>query len=196
MSSHHFVKEGQEPALFILEEISFHRIEPLLEWVPLIMVSDGVVEEVTHWGIKIDVVLQHTQPVEKLESLVRDQYPLQILPCEKNKVITTGLEFFGQNKFTGVNIISNMTDEICKSVEDYKNSFQVGIYSESEKWSFVSHGKFEKWMPEGATLLIKHAPGSSVRTENISKDEENWKISSGGMVKVRSNMPFWIGEPI
>ena len=58
MSSHHFVKEGQEPALFILDNIPFQYAESLLEWVPLVMVADRALENVLHWGIKIDVVLQ------------------------------------------------------------------------------------------------------------------------------------------
>ena len=195
MSSHHFVKEGQEPALFILEAISFHLIEPLLEWVPLIIVSDSAVEEVLQWGIKIDVVLQHTQPLDKLEGLVKDQFPLQILPCEKDNMIIQGLEFLGQDLFTAVNIIGNRADEIVKSVEEWGSSLQVGIYSENEKWSYVTSGRFEKWMPAGATVLIKHSLASSLQTENIIKEKENWRISSGGIMKVQSTDPFWIGEP-
>ena len=195
MSSHHFVKEGQEPALFILETISFHRIEPLLEWVPLIMVSDDVLEAILPWGIKIDVVLQHQYPMDKIEAWVSDQYPLQILPCETGTVITTGLEFLSRNSFTAVNIIGGLTPETARAAEDFGHSVQVGMYNDIEKWSFVSQRKFEKWMPAGAKISVRFTPGSAVQTENIIKTEENWEIADAGLVKVQSSAPFWFGEP-
>ena len=59
MSSHHFVKEQQEPAVFILdaEHIHLDRISGLLEWVPTILVSEKALDRVLSWGIKIDVIL-------------------------------------------------------------------------------------------------------------------------------------------
>ena len=76
MSSHHFVKEGQEPALFILDNIAFQYAESLLEWVPLVMVADSVLESVLQWGIKIDVVLQSKYSIEVIEDLIKDQGPV------------------------------------------------------------------------------------------------------------------------
>ncbi len=52
MSSHHFVKEGQEPALFILDNIPFHYAESLLEWVPLVMVADRALGKCVTLGNK------------------------------------------------------------------------------------------------------------------------------------------------
>src|ERR1700760_4010942 len=57
MSSHHFVKEGQEPALLIVEPLSFEFIGSLLEWAPYVIAMDTVVEDVLSWGIKIDAVV-------------------------------------------------------------------------------------------------------------------------------------------
>ena len=41
MSSHHFVKEGQEPALLIMDALSLALIEPLLEWAPQVIVCEN-----------------------------------------------------------------------------------------------------------------------------------------------------------
>ena len=79
MSSHHFVKEGQEPALFILDNIAFRYAESLLEWVPLVMVADSVLESVLQWGIKIDVVLQSKYSIEFIEDLIKDQGPVETI---------------------------------------------------------------------------------------------------------------------
>ena len=192
MSSHHFVKEGQEPALFILDNIPFHYAESLLEWVPLVMVADRVLENVLHWGIKIDIVLQDEYPLEVLEDLVKDQGPVQTLLGDKDHIVKTGLQYLVQNGYDAVNLLSIPREEIFQEVEKSAHKLQVGIYNEQEKWSLISTGKFEKWMPAEATLLIRSA--SSVQTNGIIQKGEFWEALSAGIVTIQSESAFWIGE--
>ena len=64
MSSHHFVREGQEPALLILDALAFDIAGPLLEWAPLVVVAQSAVDEVMLWNIKMDVVLAEEKMCE------------------------------------------------------------------------------------------------------------------------------------
>src|SRR5690349_6043129 len=99
MSSHHFVKEGQEPALIIVDALSLELAEPLLEWVPLVIVLDRVLEDVKSWGIKIDVVIQSTLEMGQIKDLVSDQFPLQIIPGKPEEdSISTALNFYASSK--------------------------------------------------------------------------------------------------
>ena len=79
MSSHHFVKEQQEPAVLILntEGFSFDSISPLLEWVPTVLVAETCVEQVLTWVIKIDVILASQEFQQKNLQLLEEQYPLK-----------------------------------------------------------------------------------------------------------------------
>ena len=192
MSSHHFVKEGQEPALFILDNIPFHHAESLLEWVPLVMVADRALENVLHWGIKIDIVLQGEYPIEVLENLVQDQGPLQTLLSDKDRIVRTGLQYLIQNGYDAVILLSIPREEIFQEVEKSANKLQVGIYNEQEKWSLISTGKFEKWMPGEATLLIRSA--SRVQTNGITQKGQFWETLGPGIVTIESDSGFWIGE--
>ena len=56
MSSHHFVKEKQEPALIIADLDGFDEeyLGQLLEWSPTVLVPSHLVEKVISLGIKID----------------------------------------------------------------------------------------------------------------------------------------------
>src|SRR5690606_13901028 len=75
MSSHHFVKEGQEPALLILDEVDSSLVQPLLEWSPLVIVAEAAVHHVLAWGIKIDVLLASDEGIDELKIAMRDQAP-------------------------------------------------------------------------------------------------------------------------
>ena len=61
MSSHHIVKEGQEPALIIAngESCSTELLGQLLEWSPFVVVLDGAINRVLDLGIKVDLSLIH-----------------------------------------------------------------------------------------------------------------------------------------
>ena len=106
MSSHHFVKEGQEPALFILDNLAFRYAESLLEWVPLVMVADSVLESVLQWRIKIDVVLQCEHSIELIADLIKDQGPVETLCCDKDHIVKLGLQYLAQNGYDAVNLLS------------------------------------------------------------------------------------------
>lgn len=195
MSSHHFVKEGQEPALFILEAISFQRIEPLLEWAPLIMVADNALEEVLPWGIKIDVVLQREHALAALENEVRDQFPIQVIPSKKDDAISNGLQFLIEKGIKFVNVIATPTEEIFQSLNHFVRQLQIGLYVENEKWSLVRTGKLEKWMPAGYKVSLKYPVGSLSQIENLRQKGEIWETMESGIVIIKSAIPFWICEP-
>ena len=192
MSSHHFVKDGQEPALFILDNISFRIVESLLEWVPLVMVAERVLEQVLQWGIKIDVVIQKDFVIETLEDLVKDQGPVEILRSGSEGIAANGLRHLIQNGYEAVNVLSQPSEEIFREVEGSAREIQVGIYTEQEKWSLITSGKFEKWMPAESTIQIRN--GSSLQAENVVEKGSYWETVDAGIVSIRSESAFWIGE--
>jgi len=63
MSSHHIVREKQEPALLILELGLFEEehLGQLLEWSPTVLVNDASAEKLHSLGIKFDMLLTQTE---------------------------------------------------------------------------------------------------------------------------------------
>ena len=59
MSSHHIVRDDQEPALIIANgaACSDELMGQLLEWSPLVIVLDTAIERVIPLNIKVDVLL-------------------------------------------------------------------------------------------------------------------------------------------
>lgn len=59
MSSHHIVRDDQEPALIIANgaSCSFDLLGQLLEWSPIVVVLDNAIDRVLQLDIKVDVLL-------------------------------------------------------------------------------------------------------------------------------------------
>ena len=59
MSSHHIVRDDQEPALIIANGAACQPefLGQLLEWSPLVVVLDAAMERVMELDIKVDVLL-------------------------------------------------------------------------------------------------------------------------------------------
>src|SRR5262245_23981535 len=108
MSSHHFVKEGQEPALLILDAPTFDVVGPLLEWAPLVVVAQQAVEMVLSWNIKIDVVLAIEKDISDLTKQLSNQAPLKILSYSaEESPLANALHFLIRTKQSAVNILAN-----------------------------------------------------------------------------------------
>lgn len=193
MSSHHFVKEGQEPALLILDDVPLLTIESLLEWVPLIVVADKVLEIVSQWGIKIDVILQQNVGSKEIQKTIEAQTPVRILPCESD-IFSQGLSFLIDEKYNAVNVICYPTPEAFQSAEKFGDRIQVAVYTEKEKWLYVKSGRFEKWLPEYTALSFKGSDASFLKMNGLTREGDVWKTSNAGLVFIESKSPFWLKE--
>jgi thiamine pyrophosphokinase len=87
MSSHHIVRENQEPALVIFDAhaIPFEKVQELLEWMPTIVVLHTQVEIVLSWGIKMDVVLVPAGEESSWAERTGDQQPIEVISFQANE---------------------------------------------------------------------------------------------------------------
>jgi len=76
LSSHHFVKENQEPALIIdhLTAFPFSKLEDLLDWAPQAIRLPSALPQAISYQFKIDVIMgldlevsTHTDPQDHIE---------------------------------------------------------------------------------------------------------------------------------
>jgi thiamine pyrophosphokinase len=177
MSSHHIVREGQEPALIIAngEACSFELLQQLLEWSPYVVVLDGAIHRVSKLGIKIDVLLGDFDSPEHSLELVKDQMPVEIVhtPDQNKTDLHKGIEFLISKGYEAVNIVwatgrradhslSNMTDIV--RFRDRINIVMVDDYSRI----YVLPKKYEKWYVKGTPLsLMPVGTVTGVKTEGL-----------------------------
>ena len=109
MSSHHIVRDEQEPALIIAngQSCNFELMGQLLEWSPVVIVLDGAIHRVLELGIKIDVVLGDFDKTENWEELLANQQPIEVVhtPDQNKTDLEKGLDYLLAKGHKAVNIL-------------------------------------------------------------------------------------------
>jgi hypothetical protein len=187
MSSHHFVKEGQEPALLIFEPIGLNEIEPLLEWAPLVVVAEPALEHVLTWGIKIDAVVGKN--VNTLKMVLAHQTPVRLIEAKQN-YLTTSIEFLIDAKQFNVCVSCHQPESLIPLLADFHSQMEISLLTFNEKWSYIRSRKYSKWLMKNASLKIFAGEllllnGRPLSGNLISASEE-------GKIELSAESPFWV----
>ena len=202
MSSHHFVKEQQEPAVFILdvEGISFETVAPLLEWSPTLLVAQEAVEVVLSWGIKIDVVLGTLEFQRDQLHLLEEQYPLRFLTVSTGSALEEGIHYLLASQHKAVHLVG-FDHQKCQQLEEKILHLDLTLVDGDWKYYPVKGGKFSKWFApaeirllaiENQPVEVSNADGSLLfpvcYLTQLEVPEGISTFSSTGI--------FWIGEQV
>ena len=109
MSSHHIVRDDQEPALIIANGASCNPelLGQLLEWSPLVIVLDNAIERVHELNIKVDVLLGDFDNEFDASSFIALQQPIEVVrtPDQNKTDLEKAFEYLIERKIPAVNVI-------------------------------------------------------------------------------------------
>ena len=209
MSSHHIVRDEQEPALLIddAKTLSLEFIELLLEWSPTVVVTTNALDEVLHWGIKIDVVIAKFEQVEELKPRLKPQSPVKLLAFESNDLLNAGFVYLLDNRYPAVNVLADIFNtRILDMVKELSAEIDTVLFYNNQKWVYVKNGLFQKWVNTGQFFGIHPIiPGTYFKSEGFYTEMNNepylepfeLTAETTGKVRVQSNeKPFWLIEDV
>ncbi|RFS15132.1 thiamine diphosphokinase [Emticicia sp. C21] len=192
MSSHHIVREKQEPALIIAngEACSFDLLGQLLEWSPFVVVLDQAIHRVIELGIKVDVLLGDFDGNINLTEIEKSQYPIEIIhtPDQEKTDLDKAFEMLISRGFPAANVVwatgrrsdhsmTNMTNIIR-----YKSKLQIVLIDDySVIYPLLSTPNvFEKWFAKGTPIsLIPVGTVTGIQTENLLYKLDNESLILG-----------------
>ena len=89
MSSHHTIRENQEPAVLLLDPnaIDIQVLHDLLEWSPLLIVSEACVDWILMHQIKADGVIVSKEKYGITKEKLRFQEPLKLIKLKNDPFI-------------------------------------------------------------------------------------------------------------
>ena len=189
MSSHHVVREKQEPALLIAdgEGCSHELLAQLLEWSPFVVVLDHAIHRVLDLGIKVDVLLGDFDRNVDFEEIRARQYPLEIVTIvdTENTDLEKGIEFLIERGFPAVNIVwatgrrADHSITNMANIARYKNQIKIVMLDDYSK-IFPLVGTFEKWYAaETIVSLIPIGTVTGIKTEGLKYNLHNESLVLG-----------------
>lgn len=181
MSSHHIIKDDQEPALIIAngESCSAELLGQLLEWSPTVMVLDGAWERVHELGIKIDVLLGDFDRLEVKDLQIDQQIEIVHTPDQNKTDLQKGIEYFISKKYKAIHIIwatglradHNINNIV--TLTKYKDLINLVMWDDYSK-IFVLNNSFEKWYPKATPIsLIPIGKAEGITTSGLKYNLNN-----------------------
>ncbi|MGL4630855.1 MAG: thiamine diphosphokinase [Leadbetterella sp.] len=193
MSSHHIVRDKQEPALLIAngESCSMDLLEQLLEWSPFVLVLDGAIDRVLDLGIKIDLVSGDFDSKKISEDDIRKvQFPIEVIctPDQNKTDLEKGLDILVQKGFPAVNIVwatGGRSDHYVSNLSTliaYRNKIKITLLDDhSIVYPIMPLPQvFIKWFEAGTSLsLIPFPEASGLSTKNLKYSLKNESLRLG-----------------
>lgn len=189
MSSHHIVRDDQEPALIIAngESCSAELLGQLLEWSPIVVVLDSALTRVLELGIKVDVVLGDFDRDFNPESITNMQYPIEIIhtPDQNKTDLEKAFDYLIERKIPAVNVVwatGRRADHTITNVTNivrFHKELKIVLLDDYSK-IFQLPRKFQKWYPAKTNIsLIPIGSVEGISSENLEYPLENDTLTIG-----------------
>jgi thiamine pyrophosphokinase len=172
MSSHHVVREKQEPALLVLglDHFPDELLGQLLEWSPTVIATADTAEILISRGIKVDWIIAGGDEDAPQSDVKR-------MSAGDNNLTDAALKFLAESEYPAVNII---TDELnLADYEHFVNRIDLVIFHDGRR-IFPVVSSFRKWKPAGEWIYIYGAPSNLVADGLDNHGEGKYKTVSDG----------------
>jgi thiamine pyrophosphokinase len=177
MSSHHIVRDDQEPALIIANGAACQPelLDQLLEWSPLVVVLDSAIERVMELDIKIDVLLGDFDRDFNPEKYRTEQYPIEIIhtPDQNKTDLEKAFDYLVARNIPSVNVVwatgkrADHTITNITNITRYRNLLKIVILDDHSK-VYLLPKKFEKWYPAKTPIsLIPIGQVTGIHSSNL-----------------------------
>lgn len=189
MSSHHIVRDDQEPALIIANgaACSLELLNNLLEWNPLVIVLDSAIDRVIELGIKVDVLIGDFDRDFNYNSYKEKQYPIEIIKIEDQNStdLDKAIDYLINRNIPAANIVwatGKRTDHTFTNITNlikYENLIKLVVLDDFSK-IFLLSKIYKKWYPENTILsLIPVGTAEGITTKNLKYNLNNEMLTLG-----------------
>lgn len=189
MSSHHIVRDDQEPALIIANGASCdpELLGQLLEWSPLVIVLDSAMERVMKLDVKVDVLLGDFDRNFDADFYRKSQYPIEIVhtPDQSKTDLEKAFDYLYERKIPAVNVVwatGKRTDHTITNLTNivrYREKLKIVILDDHSK-VFLLSKRFEKWYTANTPIsLIPIGHVTGIHSENLFYPLKNDSLTIG-----------------
>ncbi|MFY0688024.1 MAG: hypothetical protein JXQ90_12715 [Cyclobacteriaceae bacterium] len=192
MSSHHIIREHQEPALIVYDftGFSFEYLQQLLGWSPLVVASERSFSELVELGIKVDVLIING-PNHKFGNLIDEQVPIEVVYARD--FLNGAIELLDRKRHYAFSIILNDEHSINQIPINGLPEFSISAYCEKKRWLIINDKTFTKWYPKGCQLEVRNLAGQQLEFQGTLGPVV---LENDQRISVTQNPPFAVIEDL
>jgi len=189
MSSHHIVREKQEPALLVLglNNFSTELLGQLLEWNPTVITTKDTASLLNDNGIKIDWIIASG----KYKPMQRD---IKVMPAGDDTLAEAALKYLVTHNYPAINVV---TDDLqLKDYLFFTDKINLVIFYNNQKIYPVNSG-FSKWKPAGEMIEILTHPNELHCSGLEPIGHHRFKTTHDGFFSLQFDQPhLFVAEDI
>lgn len=181
MSSHHIVREKQEPALLVLGLNNFteEHLGQLLEWSPTVIATAPVAEQLAVYGIKIDQVITD-------DANAITQSDVKVITPGSQNLLQAAFGYLLAQGYPAVNVVTDELD--LGEYESYALQINLVVFYQGQKIYTVKAG-FSKWKPANETLSILSSTTTLQTTGLKQVSPRHYQTAADGVFTLTFNEP-------
>ncbi len=196
MSSHHFVREQQEPALILAIADLPDYVLDLLEWAPTIIALEIALPAALENGFKVDVIITEKDHNKWLEAF-HHQHPLLFLKSNTGLAsISMAMDHLIDQRQKTVNIVCPDAHQLINGLEKFTALIEINLLSGPRRYTHHNKGKFQKWLPSGTLLESPDSYNLLIKSGNVVHEGDCYRVLSDGIIHLQADGPFWLAEKI
>lgn len=177
MSSHHIIRDNQEPAIIFAngQSCSDALVADLLEWSPYILVLDGAVQRVLAMNIHIDAVLGDLDSLSASDAAILNARNIPVIetPDQNKTDLQKGLDYLITKGHKSVNILwatgmraDHTFNNIC-TLAWYAESIQTCMLDDHSRIYVLPKNFKKKCLPGSVFSLIPIGEVNGITTEGL-----------------------------
>lgn len=181
MSSHHVVREKQEPALVVLGLAGFNPelLGQLLEWSPTVIATRQTAPLLNESSIKVDCILS--------DEGYHEQRDVKTISPGTDSAAEAALKYLVTNGYPAVNLITDTLQ--LKDYLFYADKISLVIFYNGQKIYAVNSG-FSKWKPAGEMIEVLTHPNELHCNGLEPLGRHRFRTTADGFFSLKFDKPF------
>jgi thiamine pyrophosphokinase len=195
MSSHHIVKDYQEPALAVVSDVfSREVLSQLLEWSPVVCVTEEALPAILELGVKADILFYTDSALA--DQLLSAQAPVELIRRDGSdlKDLLSLLSARGQHALNFIGM--NDPESFAELALSHRN-FKMVCYSGATR-IFPVFSTYSRWYKEGAVLRILSPEPSGMSIEGSFRRDSSGRVlcTAAGLLVIKTPAPILLEEDL
>ena len=155
MSSHHTIRENQEPAVFLLETeaIDSEMLRDVLEWSPLLICSEPCLAWILEQGLKIDAVIAKKEQKDEIFHLLSHQLPVRYI-VQEDSSLQNGLAYIASTQNPSCYLFADWNAYLPFAEEVFLSTTNITWLRGQQQAFLLKNRAYSKWYAIGTTVEI------------------------------------------